>query len=127
MRRRHEATWEGGAALVEFALILPLLLLLVMGTVEFGRAYNAQITLTHAAREGVRVLALPPHDSGQAITATKNAATSLNPDLVEVTTSACNPGDPTSVTATYPLTYSIPFWGEEAVTLTAQGVMRCTG
>lgn len=124
--RRNEATYEGGAALVEFALILPLLLLLVMGTVEFGRAYNAQITLTHATREGVRVLAIT-QDSGQAIAATKNAATSLNPDLVSVTTTACNPGDPTSVTATYPLTYSIPFWGEAAATLTAQGVMRCTG
>ncbi|MBT8216030.1 MAG: pilus assembly protein, partial [Acidimicrobiia bacterium] len=39
---------ESGAAMVEFALILPLLLLLVFGTIEFGRAYNAQNTLTHA-------------------------------------------------------------------------------
>jgi Flp pilus assembly pilin Flp len=49
---------ERGAAAVEFAILLPLLLMLVLGTIEFGRAYNAQITLTNAARDGVRVMAI---------------------------------------------------------------------
>ena len=48
----------GGAAAVEMALVLPLLLLLVFGIVDFGRALNLQITLTQAAREGVRPAAL---------------------------------------------------------------------
>lgn len=49
---------ERGAVAVEFAILLPLLLMLVLGTIEFGRAYNAQITLTNAARDGVRVMSI---------------------------------------------------------------------
>lgn len=48
---------DRGAAAVEFALVLPILLLLVFGIVDFGRAYHEQVTLTHGAREGVRLLA----------------------------------------------------------------------
>ena len=50
-------TSDRGAAAVEFALVLPLLLLLVFGIVDFGRVYHEQVTLTHGAREGVRLLA----------------------------------------------------------------------
>ncbi len=49
---------DDGAALVEFALVLVLLVLIMFGIIGFGRAYNAQVTLTHASREGVRVLAI---------------------------------------------------------------------
>jgi Flp pilus assembly protein TadG len=45
---------ERGQALVEFALVMPILLLLIMGVVEFGRAWNLQQTITDAAREGAR-------------------------------------------------------------------------
>lgn len=44
-----------GQALVELALVLPLLLLLLLGIVEMGRVGNASLTLAHAAREGARV------------------------------------------------------------------------
>ncbi|MBI5441579.1 MAG: pilus assembly protein [Deltaproteobacteria bacterium] len=45
---------EKGAALVEFGLVLPLLLLILLGTIEFGLLlYNRQV-LTNAAREGAR-------------------------------------------------------------------------
>ena len=57
--RRGSANCDRGAAAVEFALLLPLLVLLVFGMIDFGRAINAQITITQAAREGARVLALP--------------------------------------------------------------------
>jgi Flp pilus assembly protein TadG len=49
---------ESGAAAVEFAIVLPVLLLLVFGIIEFGLLFNRYITVTHAAREGVRVAAL---------------------------------------------------------------------
>jgi len=49
---------ERGAAAVEFALILPVLILLIVGMLEFSRAYNAQLSLTNAAREGARVMAV---------------------------------------------------------------------
>ena len=43
---------ERGAVAVEMAMILPLLLLILMGTIEFGRVLNVQVSLTQAAREG---------------------------------------------------------------------------
>ena len=45
---------ERGAELVEFALVFPLFLLLMVGIVEFGRAYNIYENVIHATREGVR-------------------------------------------------------------------------
>ena len=44
-----------GQALVEFALVAPIFLLLVLGVVEFGRAWQVSQTLTDAARAGCRV------------------------------------------------------------------------
>lgn len=46
---------ENGQSLVEFALVLPILLLLVLGVIEFGWLLNGKITLNSAAREGARV------------------------------------------------------------------------
>jgi hypothetical protein len=45
---------DGGAALVEFALVFPLLMLLMLGMVSAGVAWNQQLQITHAAREGAR-------------------------------------------------------------------------
>ena len=56
---------DRGAAAVEFALLLPLLLLIVFGIIDFGRALNAQITLTQAAREGARLDGAGPAERGQ--------------------------------------------------------------
>jgi Flp pilus assembly protein TadG len=48
-----------GQAVVEFALVLPVFLLLVFGALEFGRAYFNMHLLTNAAREGARRASLP--------------------------------------------------------------------
>jgi Flp pilus assembly protein TadG len=49
---------DRGAAAVEFALILPVLLLIIFGIIDFGRMLNAQINASQAAREGARVVML---------------------------------------------------------------------
>jgi Flp pilus assembly protein TadG len=61
MRTQGRATTndERGAALLEVALTLPLLLLVAVGIFEFGRAYQTWQILTNAAREGARVAVLP--------------------------------------------------------------------
>lgn len=64
---------ERGAVAVEFAIVLPVLVLLIMGIAEFGRAYNTQLTLTNAAREGARVMAIT-QDATAARGATKSSA-----------------------------------------------------
>jgi Flp pilus assembly protein TadG len=53
---------EKGQSLVEFALVVPLLLLLVIGIAEFGRAWMARNVLTGAAREAVRAVVVTPYN-----------------------------------------------------------------
>lgn len=57
--RRSLVRSQRGTALIETALILPLLLLICVGIFEFGRAYQTWEVLTNAAREGARVAILP--------------------------------------------------------------------
>lgn len=58
LRRLREAVGgQRGSAIVEFAFVLPLLLLLTFGIVEFSRAWLIVNTLNHAAREAVRLAA----------------------------------------------------------------------
>jgi Flp pilus assembly protein TadG len=55
MKRRNR--WiddEGGQALIEFALITPFLLMMLIGIIEFGRAWNLHQVVTDASREGAR-------------------------------------------------------------------------
>ncbi len=54
---QHRLNDERGATAVEFAFIVPLLVLLVLGIAEFGHAFQVQGTLSAAAREGVRMMA----------------------------------------------------------------------
>ena len=53
---------EKGQSLVEFALLLPILLLLLLGIIQFGIIFNGQITVTSAAREGARLAAVGADD-----------------------------------------------------------------
>jgi Flp pilus assembly protein TadG len=125
---------QRGAAAVEFALIVPLLIVLVIGIAEFGRAFQVQGTLSAAAREGVRVMALQ-NDQTAAKTAVRNAASSLNPTITDAQISIDPPaGCPTvnagsssvRLTISYPMPYLTGFFGS-GLDLTGTGVMRCDG
>lgn len=117
---------DDGAALVEFSLVLSLLILILFGIIGFGRAYNAQVTLTHASREGVRVLAITG-DPSAAAQATRDAAPTLDPASLSVSSGVCSPGFPTELTASYPFELDIPFFGTRNLNLNATAVMRCSG
>ncbi len=56
--RGDERSDEAGATMVEFALILPFLLVVLMGIVEFGWAFGQTMEVRHAAREGARIAAV---------------------------------------------------------------------
>jgi Flp pilus assembly protein TadG len=58
---------ERGAALVEFALALPLLLVVFAGIVDFGFAFQRYEVVTNAAREGARLASLPGYDDQTAV------------------------------------------------------------
>lgn len=55
LRRRRVRARHHGQSLVEFALILPTFLLILVGMVDFGFAFYSNMTLTYASREGARV------------------------------------------------------------------------
>lgn len=119
---------ERGAVAVEFAILLPLLLMLVLGTIEFGRAYNAQITLTNAARDGVRVMAIT-NVAADAKTAAKNAAASVSSAIpisdVTLSSTTCSTGSQVTLTIKYNLSTITGIAGPFA--MTGKGVMLCGG
>ena len=53
-KRRAKQTRTSGQELIEFALVLPLLLLFLFGAVDLGRLFHATVAITNAAREGSR-------------------------------------------------------------------------
>jgi Flp pilus assembly protein TadG len=133
---RRSGRREEGAAAVEFALLLPILLLILFGIIDFGRALNMQIQLTEAAREGVRPLALGT--TGNPTSATQNAALPLSGVGVAYTACPANPGPGTNaqVIASKTFVYATPISPilnllgmSSLATPTIQGkaVMRCGG
>ena len=118
---------EQGAAAVEFAIILPWLVMLVLGIFEFGIAYNNYIALTHAAREGARLAAVGKDHTYIWVTVTK-IAPSVEIDNIEVAPSDPSErivGKPVIVTVTGKvLTIDIPFWKSFVTTLSSTAEMR---
>ena len=66
---------QRGAALLETAITLPLILLISVGIFEFGRAYQTWQVLTNAAREGARIAVLPDYTDADVTTAVRNYMT----------------------------------------------------
>jgi Flp pilus assembly protein TadG len=109
MKRRQAATdpRDRGSVAVEFALLLPVLLLLIFGIIDFGRAINDQITLTQAAREGARLASLG-YSTSAVTSRAQSAATGLSPVTVTVT-SSCPAGAGVSVDAVVTTSYTFSF------------------
>jgi Flp pilus assembly protein TadG len=61
------ATPSDGVALVEFALVMPVLILLLVGILDTGRAINAYVTISNASREGARYAAFNPTAAPSAV------------------------------------------------------------
>lgn len=126
---------ERGVALIEFALLLPLLAVVTMGTIDFGRAYQISNQVRNAAREGAAYGALHPGQQypGTGTTpcagseniawhARKEAGAASNAYTVSVSplasNSGCNPASPPvaaggnlTVTVSTPFTVLTPFVG----------------
>ena len=124
--RPIERERDRGAAAVEMALVLPILVLVVLGIIDFGRVFSAQQTLTFASREGVRAMALE-NSATTARTAAKSAASPLGtiPDSsITVSPSSCSTGTYATVTVDYTVP-STGFFG--TFTVQGKGVMLCGG
>ena len=86
---------DRGQALVETGIIIVLFVTLVMGTIEFGRAWLVSNMITHAARDGARVAATWPTRTGVTISST-DKTTIQN----QVQTQLTNTLGPSGLTAT---------------------------
>ena len=139
---------EAGAELVEAALILPILLMLLLGIVTFGRAWDVYQTITRAAREGAKQAVLTPcavstYCSG----ATNYTATDIWTNFVDPTLQSANldatkktsntityvqldpTGTPPHVCGiqlrfNYPYTFSLPFTSLNLSTINLQTTVR---
>ena len=95
-------TGEDGVASVELALVLPVLLLLVIGMVRFGVAFNAKIEMTGAAREAARYVIANQGSANvvaNARTAAKHASPGLNLTDAEITITNVTAGGSVCATA----------------------------
>jgi Flp pilus assembly protein TadG len=131
-----------GAAMVEFAIVLPLLLMLVFGIIEFGIMLYDKAMITNASREGARagmVYDFPNRVTAAAIMSVVQTYTTghmitfgaaVNPTTTIPTGICVNAGDSLSVTVTYPYTFLVlPKFVTSLVSnplnLSATTVMRC--
>lgn len=133
MNKRFSGDSERGAGIVEFALILPLLMMLVFGVVQFGLLFNRQQALHASAREGARLAALPSATLAEISQRLLDALDGIPMDgtpTVTITPSVTHPcegrlGDTVLVVVTVPTTIEIPVWGTESKILTGRGEFRC--
>jgi Flp pilus assembly protein TadG len=105
-RRRHDS----GEALVEMALVMPILIVLSMGMLDFGRAFHAKSVLDQAAREGARVAVITnPLVAGPAQTRVSDVLTAAGMSGgPAATVSAVGPDHMVTVTVTYNFQFVTP-------------------
>ncbi len=137
---RNRVSREDGVAAVEFALILPVLALLLFGTLEFGRVWSQYQLYQGAAREGARCAAVKadvdqdcniqvaidqaaePFDTSKPASVTfvggGSAAGGCTPQTV---------GQDVQVSWQQDLELNIPFWNNVALHPTVKAVFRCEG
>jgi Flp pilus assembly protein TadG len=107
---------ERGAAAVEFALLLPVLLTILYGIIEFGMIMYGREVVTNASREGARagiIQVSPKPTSGQITTIATNylTGTGINPSQVTIAVTGAGGASPTmlTVTATYNYPWLVPY------------------
>ncbi len=129
---------ERGAELIEFAMVTPVLLLMMFGICDFGLLFQRYQVLTNAAREGARLRALPGYTCDD-VTARVNAYTTaagipvtpVTNCAIESVTAGGRTFNVVRVTVTYthPFAFVGPLMGlfgdgMESVTISAVSAMR---
>ena len=134
---RDRVSREEGVAAVEFALILPVLALMLFGILEFGRVWSQYQVFQGAAREGARCAAVQATEFSdcEIQPAIDQAAEPYDPDgvaTVEIgggnAPAGCTDADQgkdVQVSWDQPLDINIPFWSDVTVTPTIKAVFRC--
>lgn len=138
---RRSPNWiraEEGQALVEFALVTPLLLMLIVGIIEFGRAWNMSQVITDATRQGARTAAILSDDpevadSVRLVTRRALAAGNIDPDATGVLITLVNDAGSARVDVAVPYNFGVfgpvmryagETFGADNITLRSSAVMR---
>jgi Flp pilus assembly protein TadG len=127
---------DRGAAAVEMALVLPLLLLIVFGIIDFGRMLNAQISVTEAAREGARAATIDTSDGAAQARVDRIDTAYLVDDAASTPCGeAPGVGDDATIVVNYTFSWITPIGGIGAIfggdgmsgdiTIQGRGVMPC--
>lgn len=126
IRSQARSKGERGAVAVEFALVAPILLLLIAAILEFSYFYNLQISVTQAAREAARTMAVT-NDSTKAKAAGVAGAPSISLSPANVgLSSPCTPGATVQATVTFTAPSLTDFF-TRSITVTGRGAMQCGG
>jgi hypothetical protein len=120
-RARNRQRDEDGVVAVELALVLPVLVMLLFGILQFGIAFNRLQGVHAAAREGARVGAVTP---GNECSRAADAMDGLGVASTCIVIQGC-PGESVIVEVTADNDIDIPFVGSRTVTLTGRGEFRC--
>ena len=134
MRIRKRIRQENGQGMVEFAMVLPILMAVMLGIVQFGIIFNNYETLTDASRVAARRAATSRFigDNGaSAVTAAKSAAGNLDQSKLGIDISSCvpgtypcatqdwtTPGNEVTVKLTFPYSIKILDWTVKSGNLT---------
>ena len=119
-----------GQSLVEVALLLPILLMLLSGLIDFGRIYYAMVALNDSAEEGASYAALWPSDYSEIQLRTADASAgivSFPPEAVNVTYPPGYPDVNVGTPITVTVDYTIPLFTPFANTIFPDGVLEVQG
>jgi Flp pilus assembly protein TadG len=134
----HASKRQRGAAAVELAILLPVVLLIIGGIVDFGRFFFTKIELTNAAREGARAAVVTGTPIAGITSRVTAAVPGINPTNLSIGAGACASNATTNVT----VAVSMPTFGwfilKPAMNMVragsnlpssveAKAVMRCGG
>jgi Flp pilus assembly protein TadG len=116
MSVRARGTWgRRGQAAVEFALVLPFLLVMLVGIIEFGRAWNEHQVITDAAREAARKGAIYDESVTAAdieqVAEDALTAAGIDPDAATITLDNWDGDANTKITVSIDLPYQFTFFG----------------
>jgi len=113
---------DPGLAAVEFALVLPVLVILLFGTVVAGTVYVDHLRVQSAAHDGARAGAISP---GEGCATALQRVAGINGASANCTAPAACPGASSSVDLVVTETVSIPLLGARTIQLSASSEFRC--
>ncbi len=124
---KPQSSGRRGQDVVEFALIIPILFLILMGIFDMGRVVYSYSVLFNAAREGARYGIIHPTDTAGIEARARSTAVGLDPSQLTVTSTQPDSSD-VRVQLSYQFTVVTPviqvFFGSNQLTLVSESTMR---